>query len=172
GRPVSVFELTDSGLWTATHAASDGNMLAHEIEHNALTLVRSNPGWHQRTGPFTSPLEVALKALGQIETDERRRPGRKLLLWIGPGWGIGTGEAGSLKTESDLFGTITWFSDLLREAHVVLYSFAAGELDSRRPLYEDYLEGVSSSNKANLVHLNRNVLAVQSGGRAIEGKFD
>ena len=171
-RPVSLFELTDSGLWTPTHPASDGNVLAHEIEHNELTMIRPNAGWHSSTGQLTSPLEMALKTLGQIATDERRRPGRKLLLWIGPGWGIGTGEAGSLKTESDLFGTITWFSDLLREAHVVLYSFAAGELDSRRPLYEDYLEGVSSSNRANLVHLNRNVLAVQSGGRAIEGKFD
>ena len=172
GRPVSVFELTDSGLWTATHAASDGNMLAHEIEHNALTLVRTNPGWHQSTGQFTSPLEVALKALGQIATDERRRPGRKLLLWIGPGWGIGTGEVGSLKAESNLFGTITWFSDLLREAHLVLYSFAAGETNRHAELYKDYLDGVSSANKANLMHLNRRVLAVQSGGRAIDGGFD
>lgn len=171
-RPVSVFELTDSGLWTASHPATDGNVLAHEIEHNELTLIRSNAGWHSSTGQFTSPVEMALKALGQITTDVRRRPGRKLLLWIGPGWGIGTGDAGNMKKESDLFGTITWFSDLLREAHLVLYSFAVGGTDHHGQLYEEYLAGASSANKANLMQLNRNVLAVQSGGRVIEGRFD
>jgi VWFA-related protein len=172
-RPVSVFELTDSGLWTASHPATDGNVLAHELEHNELTLIRSNAGWHSSTGQFTSPVEMALKALGQITTDERRRPGRKLLLWIGPGWGVGTGDAGNIKRrESDLFGTITWFSDLLREAHLVLYSFGAGETDHHGQSYEEYLAGASSANKATLMQLNRNVLAVQSGGRVIEGKFD
>ena len=171
-RPVSVFELTDSGLWTASHPAANGNVLAHEMEHNELTLIRSNAGWHSSTGQLTSPLEMALKALGQITADERRRPGRKMLLWIGPGWGVGTGDVGTLKNESELFGTITWFSDLLREAHLVLYSFAVGETDHHGQSYEDYLAGVSSADKANLMHLNRNVLAVQSGGRVIQGKFD
>jgi len=170
--PVSVFELTDSGLWTVARPANDGNALAHEIDHNDLAMIRSNVGWHLSTGQLSSPMESALKALGQIATLERRQPGRKLLLWIGPGWGIGTGEVGTLRAESDLLGTITWFSDLLREAHLVLYSFGVGGIDARRQSYEDYLGGVSSANKANLMQLNREVLAVQSGGRVIDGKFD
>ena len=36
-RPVSVFLLSDAGLWTVKNPSSDGNTLAHEIEHNDFT---------------------------------------------------------------------------------------------------------------------------------------
>lgn len=166
--PVSVFELTDTGLWTLSHPSNDGNSLAHEIDHNTFTVVRRNTPWQRQTEVATHPSEFALRALGQIATDERRMPGRKLLVWVGPGWGIGTGALGDLKHDSKLFGTICWFSDLLREAHVAVYSFSVGEMNTQGHVYKDYLSGVPSEDKATLMSLNRKVLAAQSGGRVIE----
>jgi VWFA-related protein len=94
--PVSVFVLSDLGLWTVNHPSADGDVLAREIDHNDLMLVRHNRGWETPGRGLgdqkDTAQESALKALGQIATDERRKPGRKLLVWVGPGWGIGSGS--------------------------------------------------------------------------------
>ena len=177
-RPTSVFLLSDAGLWTVAKASSDGNVLAREIEHNDVTLVRHNAGWRSNLGgPNVSvghedqPPLSALKALGQIACAERTRPGRKLLLWVGPGWNIGSGaNVATTPGTPPLFNTVWWFSDLLREARLALYSFSVGEI-SPSLLYEEYLPGVTSPNKVRPLNLNRKVLAVQSGGRVMNG-FD
>ncbi len=183
-RPTSVYQLSQTGLWEVTHPSSDGKALAGQIEHNELTVVRRNVSGggaevflSGQRGPVpvqgpSSPDGIALMALGQIATDERRQPGRKLLLWIGPGWGIGSGAVGDVKPASDLLGVVSWFSTLLREAHLALYSFAVGEMDPRGQLYKDYLSGVRSSRQASMMNLYRKVLAVQSGGRVIDGGSD
>jgi len=187
-RPVSVFVLSDTGLWTVSHPSGDGNQLAQEIEHNHFAWA--GPSLGGRRLPVTAelkdpPSESALKALAHIAAEERARPGRKLLLWIGPGWGIGTGAYVDAKPGSaPVFGTVCWFSALLREAHLVLYSFAMGEAGAesadlqeqlnkgRGALYKDYVDGVRSPHKASFMHLYRKVLAVQSGGRVVDDSLD
>jgi VWFA-related protein len=173
--PTSVYQLSETGLWTVSKSSMDGNALAREIEHNDFTLVRRNAagprGPMYPRGRFVDPIEYALKALGQIATDERRQPGRKLLIWVGPGCCMGTGGIDGMTIDSNLFGTICWFSTLLREAHLAVYSFSVGEreTDPRAHLYKDYLAGVNSPHGASIMNLNRKVLAVQSGGRVIDG---
>jgi VWFA-related protein len=192
--PVSVFLLTDSGLWTVP-ASSDGNTLVHEIEHNDIKLVRPNVGWKRGSVPEAGDLKEtpsgsALPALAQIATDERRQPGRKLLLWMGPGWGIGSGTYADEKRGSPahfgadtkqrtpaLFGTVCWFSALLREAHLALYSFTVGEntrteTNPHTEYYKDYLDGVRVPRKASFMNVYRKVLAVQSGGRVMDDQLD
>jgi VWFA-related protein len=174
-RPVSVFVLADTGLWTVA-PSGDGNVLAREIEHNDFALVRHNVGWQRgRAAPGLkdSASESALKALGQIATDERRRPGRKLLLWVGPGWGMGSGAyADAAQGLQPVFYTVWWFSALLREAHLALFSFTVGETDPHAELYKAYLAGVTSPNKASFMNVYRKVLAIQSGGRVMDAGFD
>ncbi|HEY6489778.1 MAG: VWA domain-containing protein [Terracidiphilus sp.] len=180
-RPVSVYLLADTGLWTVAQSG-DGNVLAREIEHSDFALVRHNLGWQRAStapGPKDTASVSALKALGQIATDERRRPGRKLLLWIGPGWGIGSGVYSDAPQGSPpVFGEVWWFSSLLREAHLVLYSFTVGEtsraqnIDPRTQLYKAYLDGVRIPHKASFMNVYRKVLAVQSGGRVMDDSLD
>ena len=38
-----------------------------------------------------------------------------------------------------VFSTVWWFSALLREAHLALYSFTVGETDPRAQLYKSLL---------------------------------
>jgi VWFA-related protein len=173
-RPVSVFVLADTGLWTVA-PSGDGNVLAREIEHNDFTLVRPNVAWQR--GPLSPGLNdtasvAALKALGQIATEERKSPGRKILLWVGPGWGIGSGAySDPAQGSPPLFDAVWWFSTLLREARLVLYSFTVGETDPHQ-LYKAYLAGVTSPHKASFMNVYRKVLAVQSGGRVMDESLD
>ena len=121
----------------------------------------------------------ALQSLGNIATAARQKPGRKLLLWIGPGWGIGSGAyVDGTSTHEQTFYTVRWFSTLLREARITLYSFSLreddshGENDSHSQAYLDYLHGAQSARDAKFMHLYRKVLAVESGGRVLDNSDD
>jgi VWFA-related protein len=169
-RPVSVYLFSESGLWTVAQGSGDGNALAREIEHKDFRLVRGNAGWQSLTGSAKSkdpPEESALKALGQIATAERIVPGRKLLLWIGPGSGDSGANAFTPPGTPPLFDTVWWFSDLLREAHLVLCDFTVGETEPDLK-YRGYLAGVTTPRKASSMNLDRKVLAIQSGGRVMD----
>jgi VWFA-related protein len=179
GQPVSIFGLSDTGFWTLAQASRDGNALAAEIASDKLVFIRRRQLLGNGTGEFVDsdnedpPGLKALKALGDIATAERRKPGRKLLLWVGPGWGIGSARDFEPKKTRDpkqyAFDTIYWFSNLLREARISLFNFTVGQADpeTRSDLYLRFLNGVEAAQEASLKNLDRKVLAVQSGGRVL-----
>ncbi len=65
-----------------------------------------------------------------------------------------------------------WFSTLLREARIALYSFSVGETDPGSRFYLGYLRGVESAQNASYMNVYRKVLAVQSGGRVLDQSYD
>lgn len=187
-QPVTVFGLSDIGFWTLAQPSGDGNALAAEIASDRLVFIRRRQLLGNGTGEFVDSFREdpaglkALKALGDIATAERRKLGRKLMVWVGPGWGIGSGADFESLPDYDsvqrrerararqvTFNTIYWFSTLLREARISLYTFSVGQTDPnpRSLLYLNFLEGVESVQQASLKYLDRRVLAVQSGGRVL-----
>jgi VWFA-related protein len=179
-QPVSLVELSTTGIVMVGKPSADGNALAADFAHNRnLEWVRRVPSGMRGESidslPGEPPALSALKALGDIATAERQRPGRKLLIWVGPGWGVGSGAyLDSSRPRQDTFYTIYWFSTLLREARIALYSFSVGETnaDGRAHTYRAYLNGVQSVQQATFMHLNRKVLAVETGGRVLEPSDD
>ena len=179
-QPVSLVELSTTGIVMVGKPSADGNALAADFAHNRnLEWVRRVPSGMRGESidslPGEPPALSALKAVGDIATAERQRPGRKLLIWVGPGWGLGSGAyLDSSRPRQDTFYTIYWFSTLLREARIALYSFSVGETnaDGRALTYRAYLNGVQSVQQATFMHLNRKVLAVESGGRVLEPSDD
>lgn len=174
GQPVSIFGLSDAGFWTLAQPSGDGNALAAEIASDRLVFIRRRQLVGNGTGEFVDhdpPGLLALRALGDIATSERRKPGKKLLVWIGPGWSIGSERDFETRDpKSHTFDTIYWFSTLLREARISLFSFRVGQTapDTRSSnLYMHFLNGVESAQQASLKNLDRKVLAVQSGGRVL-----
>jgi VWFA-related protein len=199
-QPMTILELTDSGLWQAGALSADGNALAEEVAHDRLT-PRMDSREHRAVegGRFASvlfeahpefydaPPLASEKVLGAIATAERQKPGRKLLLWVGPGWGIGSGndtneDLAGKENQSAFFDRIVWFSALLRLARVNLYSFSVGEngplsVAEGGPLSTDVppmpvagphsFQAVSSSKEISAFDLNRKVLAIGSGGRVL-----
>jgi VWFA-related protein len=179
-QPVSLVELSTTGIVMVGQPSADGNALAADFAHDKnIERIRRVPSGMR--GAIDSlfgepPALSALKALGDIATAERQRPGRKLLIWIGPGWGVGSSGAylDSSRPRQDTFYTIYWFSTLLREARIALYSFSVGETnaDGRSLIYRAYLNGVQSVQQATFMHLTRKVLAVETGGRVLEPSDD
>jgi hypothetical protein len=96
-------------------------------------------------------LNPSLSSLGSIALAERRRPGRKLMFWLSPGW----------KAWDNAFDEITEFSTRLREARIALWSwpYPDRDLDSMK-----YLNPVTVEKNARAGDLSLGVLALQSGG--------
>jgi VWFA-related protein len=179
-RPTSVFGISENGLWTVAHSSNDGAAIAEDLIHNRQKfLVDYSSRRNLRGEPLDSlvfrdpPFMSALKAVAYIAAEERRKPGRKLLLWIGPGCGIGSGAyPGNSSEGQKTFDLIFWFSTLLREARIEISTFSVGESDPRSLLYKEYLNGVKTVHQASLMYLYKNVLAVESGGKVLETSED
>jgi VWFA-related protein len=179
-QPVSLFWLAPSGLWVTPQAqpSVDGNGLAAGLEHSG----KLRPVWSTKSAesPENAGASIqfslnflSLRAFGLIAAEERQKPGRKLLVWIGPDLTMGTG------TTKNLFGAVVWFSTLLREARISLYSLSVGQTEQRPvqylqppPSYEAYVRGVKEARQAMLIHLDRKVLALESGGRVMDPSLD
>jgi VWFA-related protein len=164
--PVRIFTLQESGLWQVADASRDGKALAAQVAHTTqfrlihrfgVGGIRGSPS---PTGPPT------INALGEIASTERRKPGRKLLLWVGPGRG-----AEGIGPKENTFYTICWFSTLLRESRIAFYSISVGETEPSLS-YLSYLQGVELVKKANFMNLDTKVLAVESGGRVLDQSYD
>jgi VWFA-related protein len=178
-QPTSIFGISENGVWTVAHPSGDGDTMAEDLIHNRKIFLHSSrsnlrgeslDSLDFRDPPFIS----ALKALGYIATAERRKPGRKLLIWIGPGCGIGSGAypRSTIDTAQHTFDMIYWFSALLREARVAIYNISVGESDPRSLLYKEYLNGVKTVRQASVMYLYKNVLAVESGGKVLDTTDD
>jgi len=195
-QPISLLILNDSGLWQAGPPSLDGNILADAIAHNRVTRwgrgawvsgtnqssIAANRGTIDAFSTAQPPPLDALQALGAFAAAERREPGRKLLLWFGPGWGVASGNSPNVPTDSQqqkqtLFDHIAWFSTLLRLARVSLCSVSpmyahrapSGQVESPPPP-PDFaslaLHPAASPLDATTLALNRQVLAIESGGSA------
>jgi VWFA-related protein len=197
-QPVTLLLLDDAGLWRVGAPSDDGNALADALEHNRVkpwngrmasltTLIDRTMGGFER-GPgaggdligdivHSRAGEGALEALGAIAVAERRNPGRKLLVWVGPGLGTGSdvNPEDPVKTEDErqvVFDKIVWLSTLLRLARIDLCSCLAtasyagpGEVswDALPPLTSPKVLRAFSGG---VPELNRRELAIESGGQA------
>ena len=171
-QPVSIYLLSPGNLMVTPQPSTDGNSLAEQITHtNALHAV-----WPPNQAPFftgagRSPAEVgiyrnvaSLTALGAMVLEERQKPGRKLMVWLGGGWPVGGGEDG--------FDWITEFSTRLREARIALSSATSWPYPVRGLPYQNFLQGIRSARQVSIGYLTQamalEVLATQSGGRVLE----
>lgn len=172
--PTSVFSITTAGLWLMANPSQDGNRLADDLQHSrGEGLVRPfGNALPREPGIRPAPAFEALQALGQIAAAERRLPGRKLLLWLGPGAGRGSDAYGSpIGPKSDTFFTICWFSILMRDAQLTIDSLSAGESDPQIQSYKAFRQGTTIAHP-DWGYLSRKVLAVESGGQVMDRSFD
>ena len=185
--PTAIVELSEWGARWVSQPSRNGNDLAAAlVSSKNLTMIRPVRAIPEAAfiGAADSPSLTALKVLGDIATAEGQVPGRKLLIWVGPGWGVessvhleGTGVYHDEYIETkqlrqNLFDRICWFSALLRESRVALYTLSVGEsTPSARPDLSD-VKGVKSIKDVSSIYLYRKVLAVQSGGRVLPPSSD
>jgi VWFA-related protein len=171
-QPVSIFLLTDAGVRSQRQPFTDGNALAAQLNQLKST-VRSN-GLSATGNGAVERFELSLKEMGNIAAYEEKRPGRKLLIWIGHGWPLldGMGSQMTPKDQQRTFYSIVEVSTMLREARMALYSVSSrandpSTLDSSASVYRSYLKAVKSARQASSANLGLKVLAIQSGGRVL-----
>jgi VWFA-related protein len=168
--PTTIYRFSGLNLAVTPQPSTDGNTLAglisskngmHEVEvggYNCASGGHLSPVSPSYSNPLVHCRSAALVALGMITLKERRKPGRKLLVWVGsPGPIIGEYS----------FEWVTEFSTRLREARITLSSVSYWRSPRERYPYVRYVDGVMSARSATANNLTVDVLAAQSGGQVL-----
>ncbi len=170
-QPVTVVLLTDKEIRVVQPQPSlDGNAVDKEVQGidayiRTLSQVMGGNGELER-------LQLSVKQLTAIAENEARKPGRKLLIWLGPGWPLLTRpDLGyySQKVQDRYFATIVELSRSLREAQIAVYSVGPTLIDTVTKIfeYQAYVKGVKNANDVATPNLALGVLAEQTGGKVM-----
>lgn len=174
--PMSLVIFTDISTQVQNQTTRDGNVLANQLGSNqpGLRSLRRSAGFWGAS----ERLQLSLQAVERITQYEEKREGRKLLIWISPGWPLLSGPGVQLtnRDETMLFKSVVDFSQQLRDARITLYSLdPLGTNDAgsfRTFYYESFLKGVTSAQKVDGGNLALQVLATQSGGLVLNSSND
>src|ERR1700722_10860013 len=174
--PVSLGFFSDTGTELQPNASTDGKaLLASFDEHETkLRTIRRSTGFYGAEERFS----LSQKNLGMLATAEARLPGRKLVIWISPGWPILSGPNITLTTkqEQGLFSSIVWLANALRQARITLYSVdplgVEDAATNRLTYYEEFLKPVAAPKNAQAGNLSLQVLARHRGGQALNSSND
>lgn len=173
--PTSIYWYTDNGLAPIqgeTAPTTNGNTLAAQMDATSghLRILNRSAGVWGAIERF----EMSVQTLTRMAQEAATHPGRKLLIWIGPGWPMLAGPNMQMgwKDQQRLFGNIVQLSTLLRDAQMQIYSVTPGMPNSYTYVYESYTKGVKKASQAYLPDLDLKVLAIQTGGLALPPSND
>jgi VWFA-related protein len=168
--PCFLYRLTRDGLFSSSKPTRDGNLLAKEVEQHKSprTVWRSV----QNDGPnllrawvgSSQPNPLSLRALGSIAIDQREIAGRKVVVWISPGWPVNGGEIG--------FDEATELSTRLREARIMLDNVNVWPNPDQSFNYHDDLEAPRSQKDMQPAKMALQVIATQTGGLVLDSADD
>ena len=178
--PTTFAVFTEVSTQVHPDFTTDGNALAAAFSDETIRLRTLNQGQPHGGCELANcaDFEIAnerrqlsLKALQTIAAQESARPGRKLVLWISPGWPLISGTSASIEYTSlqrqQMFASMVALSTQLRQARITLYSvdpLATRGVDVRDFSYQAYLKGVSNAKDFQPANLGLQVFAVHSGG--------
>jgi VWFA-related protein len=169
--PTTIAVLTDKGAQIQKGFSTDGNLLSGLFDHytSGLREINRSSGYWGAT----EQLDISLEALRELTAFTAKLPGRKIILWISPGWPLLSGVRTELspKEENQIFDNIVAFSTQLRLANITLYNVnpvGAGESLLRTGYYREFVKGVRKPDQTVLGDLGLQVLAAQSGGLTLE----
>lgn len=173
-KPTSLIIFSDKGVDVQNGFSRDGNVVAKLLDEKAIGLrsINRSQGFYGAEERF----QMSLQTMSSLATDEGARPGRKLIIWISPGWPLFSEPHTQLSTKDSqrLFNSIVTTSNDLRRARVTIYSIdPLGMTDFvRNKYYEEFVKGVTSSSGAWFGNMGLQVLATQTGGRVFNSSND
>lgn len=167
--PLALAVFSDTGTKVVAGFSSDGNALSAALDKEQIGLrdIGRSAGYYGAT----ERLQLSLNAMGQVIGSLAKRPGRKVVIWISPGWALLSGPRMELdaKQEQQIFANVVKLSTQLRKANITLYSIDPGGPSGSVTedwTYEQYVKGITKPAQAQLGDLSLQVLSVQSGGVA------
>ncbi|MGB6727163.1 MAG: VWA domain-containing protein [Terracidiphilus sp.] len=174
--PVYLAIFTDQGMKVHTPATQDGKALEEFLNANTTDLhnVKRPDGWW---GDMERE-QLSLKTLNYLTSQVNSMPGRKLFIWLSPGWNLQTNgqwDGASKSDQQGLYDNTASVLTALRTARVTVYSIdpsgPAREM-TFGPTYEAFLKGLDAPKHADYGYLLLQVLAIQTGGQALYASND
>jgi VWFA-related protein len=173
-QPMALAFFTDTGTQVQQGFSTDGNALSASLDQYSVGLrdIRRSSQWGG-----DERFQLSINALRELAGQQAKLPGRKMILWLSPGWPLLSGPGIQLdnKQQNQIFATIVGLSTELRQDRVTLYNvdpLGAGEGVGRTFYYQDFLKGVSKASQVSLGDLSLQVLATQSGGLVLNSSND
>jgi VWFA-related protein len=174
--PLSLAFFSDAGTQIQDGASRDGNALLaiFEKHETALRTNRRSEGFYGAVDRF----QLSLSTLNSLVAKVGGQPGRKIVVWISPGWPILSGPNVQLdaKMLQSLFSSIVSISTALRNARMTIYSIdplgLADAAGLRATFYEEFLKPVTAAKRSQAGNLALQVIALQSGGLALRASND
>ena len=173
--PTTFAVISDKTTEVQQGFSTDGAALSNALEQYPMSLreVRRDQGFwgaDERT-------RISLKALDELAAYSANLPGRKLILWVSPGWPLLTGTRIELsnKQQQGIFRGIVNYSRQLRQNNITLYNI--NPLGPEENLiaanyYENFVKGIRKASDTEIADLSLQVLAAQSGGLTITSSSD
>ena len=170
--PVSLAFFADSGLQVQGQPTTDGAALVHALDQQARGLREVIPG--TGLGGEQQLLQRSLDALAALIARCQKMPGRKMVIWIGPGWPMFAGPMQEISPaqKQRVFNQVIALSTAMRQARMTLYSvdpLGAGANTMHAEYYQTYTKPLEQVDHAALADFELQVLAEQTGGRALFG---
>ena len=166
--PTSVAQLTDAGLRVQARPSTDGDAIASLVtgikEHvSTISPAMGSEGWVER-------FQRSARAMDNIAQNELKKPGRKLVIWLGPGWPMlnRPSDGYTDKQQRRNCDSIVEMSTALREARITMYSVSPviNVQGGQNPLlYRRFLSPVKTAHDAEAGSLGLKVLVTQTGGK-------
>lgn len=173
--PTALAVFTDTGTEIQPGFTRDGNALVSDLDKHVIGLraIRNSAGLFGAG----DRVQKSITTVEELISREGPRPGRKIILWVSPGWPLLTGPAiqQTGKQQEQVFSEIMGLSTALRRARITLYSvnpLGAADVGTNSYYYQEFLKGVSKASQVQNADLSLQVLATQSGGLVLFGSND
>jgi VWFA-related protein len=174
--PTQLAIVSDTGTQIQRGFSTDGAALSESLEHDVIALrdIRRSAGFYGAT----DRLQVSIRALQQIVSYGTGLPGRKVVLWVSPGWPILNGPNVEIsgKDQQAIFDTIVSLSTAFRQARITLYSVdPLGTQDAggfHNFYYQNFLKGIRKPGDTGFGNLALQVFATQTGGQVLNSSND
>lgn len=173
-QPTSVMIFDNQGVKGLPQPTRDGNQLA-DVLRAAQATTHLVP---QTTQTEPDRMTMSLNAVERITEAANTKAGRTKLIWAGDGWPMLEEPRYQFSTQdyAGLFDRVVTISGEMHQARVTLYSFYPADPavpDSARfQHYRSFLKAASSVNQVRPGNLALPVLAIHSGGRALDAPGD
>jgi VWFA-related protein len=184
--PTSLAILMSKGLEFEAGPSQDGNAIGAALRKHAIAIRSIGENADRNAGAFR--FEVSFQAFAELLALERDRVGRKIIIWVSPGWPpliAADYERDSNRKEAQqvrlqMFGNVIEIATQLREGRITVYGVdpsALGDLDPgvttpptnhlRRSESDVGIAGANKPSEVRARDLGLEVLAIQSGGLAL-----
>lgn len=173
--PVTLIFFSDTATEVVQNTSGNSADLIAAIDQHATNLktIRRSQGFYGAADRF----QLSLTNLASIARREESDSGRKLLLWISPGWPYLSGPEITLSgnEQTSLFRSVVALNASLRRAQMTVSSIdpiGANSNVLRSNYYESFLKGIAKASEVEPANLSLQVIATETGGRVLTGSND